>query len=127
MKKRSEIWMDKPEAHDYAAARDYLSLLFSPARAAALTARLRRAPLIRRKAKDILRASGLPLLPEDNLHVRGDLKKVRKGNRLSPVLLVRGDVRHGVPLLIADGYHRVCASWHCDENAGIPCRITPCT
>lgn len=29
----------------------------------------------------------------------------------------------GVPLRIADGYHRVCASYHLSEDAEIPCRI----
>ena len=28
-----------------------------------------------------------------------------------------------VALTIADGYHRVCASYHLDENADIPCRM----
>jgi len=70
------------------------------------------------KAKDILRASRLDLLPTDNKHVASDLNKVREGKKLSPVLLVRGE-----PLVIADGYHRVCASYHLDENADIPCRI----
>ena len=44
----------------------------------------------------------------------------RKGNALSPILLVRGDFATGVPLQIADGYHRVCASYHTDENTDIP-------
>jgi hypothetical protein len=26
-------------------------------------------------------------------------------------------------LQIADGYHRICASHHLDEDADIPCRI----
>jgi hypothetical protein len=28
-----------------------------------------------------------------------------------------------VALTIADGYHRICASYLIDENADIPCRI----
>jgi len=39
------------------------------------------------------------------------------------VLLVRGDLRTGVALQIADGYHRVCASYHLSEDTEIPCRI----
>ena len=27
------------------------------------------------------------------------------------------------PLLVADGYHRVCASYWLDENTDIPCRL----
>jgi hypothetical protein len=26
-------------------------------------------------------------------------------------------------MVIADGYHRVCASYHLDEDAAIPCRL----
>ena len=29
------------------------------------------------------------------------------------------------PLQIADGYHRVCASYHTDENTDIPVKIVP--
>ncbi len=123
MKARTELWMDKPEAHDYQAARDYLSLLLEAKLAAALADRLRRAPLVRRKAKDILRASNLSVLPKNNPYVVRDLKKVRKGRPLSPVLLVRGDIRRGIPLAIADGYHRISASWYIDEDAEIPCRV----
>lgn len=118
-----QLWMDTPEEHDYPAALDFLSLLMSDAAAAALVAKLKSAALTHRKAKDILRASGLPILPRDNAHVAHDLKKIRDGKKLSPVLLVRGDRNAGVPLAIADGYHRICASWYTDENALIPCRL----
>jgi hypothetical protein len=39
MKAKSEIWMDKPEAHDFLAPRDYLSLLLEAACATSLTIR----------------------------------------------------------------------------------------
>lgn len=118
-----ERWMDQPEDHDYPAAGDYLTLLLDPAAAEAVVAALEKAPLVHRKAKDLLRASGLALLPADNPHVARDLKKVEDGRKLSPVLLVRGDLARGTPLAVADGYHRICASYHLDENADIPCRI----
>jgi len=76
------------------------------------------------KAKDILRASALALLPIDNPHVALDLSKIRAGKALSPILLVRGELTAGIVLQIADGYHRVCASYHTDENTDIPCRLT---
>ena len=56
----------------------------------------------------------------ENPHVAADLTKIQKGVALSPILLVRGDIVAGVPLQIADGYHRVCASYHTDENTDIP-------
>jgi hypothetical protein len=115
----SEHWMDDAEEHDYPAAQSYLSLLMDTAEAAKLVVALRAvAQLDHYKAKDVLRASGLPALPPDNVHVAKDLKKVANGKKLSPVLLVRGE-----PLLIADGYHRVCASYHLNENEDIPSRI----
>ena len=33
----------------------------------------------------------------------------------------------GVPLQIADGYHRVCASYRLGEDTDIPCRIVGLT
>ena len=126
-KAAAEIWLNKPESHDFGAARDYLSLLFDAKTVAKLVARLRQAPLRPYKAKDILRASGLAVLDKDNFFVARDLHKVRKGHPLSPVLLVRGDAERGFPLIIADGYHRVCASWYVDEDAEIPCRVAPRT
>lgn len=72
-----------------------------------------------RVSKDILRASQLALLDEKNKQVAADLLKVSSGQSLSPILLLRGDDDH--PLIVADGYHRVCASYCIDENTDIPC------
>ena len=69
----------------------------------------------------------MALLPEDNPHVQRDLKKIKKGKRLSPILVVRGELNTGVAMQIADGYHRVCASYYTDENTDIPVRIVPAT
>ncbi|MBV8539628.1 MAG: hypothetical protein JO063_10175 [Pseudonocardiales bacterium] len=116
-------WKTEPDAHDYPAATSYLSLVVSSARAGELVEQLKTAPLEHYKAKDMLRASGLPLLGPDNPHVAADLAKVKDKKALSPVLLIRGDLVQGTALQIADGYHRVCASYHLDENTDIPCRI----
>jgi hypothetical protein len=126
-RKVTENWAEKPDDHDYPAAEDYLSLLMPGATAKRLVRRLRAAPLVRRKAKDLLRASRLAVLPPENFHVARDLKKVKEGKKLSPVLLVRGQLAAEVPLTVADGYHRICASYHLDEDADIPCRIVDLT
>ena len=123
MPEASEHWKNEPEQHDYPAAADYLELLLPPSHVQRLVAALDRAETVHKKAKDLNRASGLPILPPDNPHVAEDLKKVRKGEKLSPVLLVRGALLQGIPLTVADGYHRICASYNLDENADIPCRI----
>jgi hypothetical protein len=119
----TQHWKDEPDDHDYPAAENYLSLLLSPPQAKLAIRRLRAAPLVHRKAKDLLRASRLPILAPDNLHVARDLKKISSGQLLSPVLLVRGRLAADIPLTVADGYHRICASHHVDEDADIPCRI----
>ena len=118
-----EHWKTEPDDHDYPAASSYLSLVAPAADVAGVVDALRVAPMAHFKAKDLLRASELALLPADNAHVARDLDKVKAGNMLSPVLLVRGDASKGIPLVIADGYHRICASYHLDENADIPCHI----
>jgi hypothetical protein len=118
-----ENWKEEPDDHDYPAAQDYLSLLMPDTRAKQVVRRLRAAPIAHRKAKDLLRASRLPVLAPENFHVARDLKKVKVGKRLSPVLLVRGQLASEVPLTVADGYHRICASYHLDEDADIPCRV----
>jgi hypothetical protein len=118
-----EHWRTDPDEHDYPAAHDYLTLVMSPAAAAGLVEALKTAPLMHRAAKDLLRASALSLLPENNYHVAKDLSKVKKGQLLSPVLLVAGDASRGAHLTIADGYHRICASWYLNEDEAIPCRL----
>jgi hypothetical protein len=119
----STHWKEDPDEHDYPAAADYLSLVLGEEATASAVQELRAAPIIHRKAKDLLRASRLELLSETNVHVAEDLARVRHGDRLSPVLLVRGNAGDDVALTVADGYHRICASHHIDENAEIPCRI----
>jgi hypothetical protein len=119
------LWGDEPDEHDYPAAADYLALLATSEQINEIVTALKQAPVVHKKAKDLLRASQLALLPEDNPHVCRDLKKIKKGLRLSPILAVRGDLNTGVALQIADGYHRVCASYYTDENTDIPVRIVP--
>ena len=119
----SEHWKNDPEAHDFPAAQHYLHLLFTPSQAAAIVDQLHDAATVTFAAKDLLRASRLELLGRDNAHVQSDLAKVARGEHLSPVLLVRGDETRGLALVIADGYHRVCASYWLDENSLIPARV----
>ena len=121
------LWGDEPDEHDYPAAADYLALLASEAQISEIVAALKQTPVVHKKAKDLLRASQLALLPKENVHVQIDLKKIKKGKKLSPILVVRGNLDSGAPMQIADGYHRVCASYYTDENTDIPVRIVPAT
>lgn len=116
-------WLDEPQDHDYKAAADYLSMVAEHEAVDSSVAALRAAQPVYRKAKDILRAAQLDLLPATNAHVASDLNKIGDGKKLSPILLVRGSANGAVPLQIADGYHRVCASYLTDENTAIPCHL----
>jgi hypothetical protein len=114
-------WLPDVEEHDYPAARSYLNLVYPSSRVDKLVAKLKTTKLKEFKAKDIFRASRLSLLGVSNSHVERDKKKILKGKPLSPLLLVR-DAESG-NLVIADGYHRLCAVYSFDEDAVIPCKI----
>lgn len=113
-------WMKAPQDHDYPAAASYLNLLYDDAKTVVYVERLRKAPMSSFKAKDVLRASGLSLLGVSNSHVEKDRKKILDGEALSPLLLVRQDAAR---VVVADGYHRLCAVYGLDEDALIPCKI----
>ena len=117
------LWKTEPDRHDYPAAATYLSLLADGRTVDHIVKQLKSAPLVTYKAKDLLRASRLALLPMDDLHVKKDLARIVKGIKLSPVLLVRGGIESGMPLTIADGYHRVCASYQLADDTDIPARL----
>jgi hypothetical protein len=123
MSKSTLEWSKLGEDEDFEAARRYLSLLSSDSQAKTLVRKLRQTHLTEHPAKDLLRAAQLPLLPSDDPRVADDLKKIAKGKSLSPVLLVRGAMAHGFPLVVADGYHRICAVVYFDESAPVACRI----
>ena len=114
-------WLDLPEEHDYPAAANYLALTLAPKQVAKIVKTLRKTDISLFKAKDIFRASGLSLLGVSNSHVEKDRKKIVKGSPISPLLLVRDSLNGRV--IIADGYHRLCAIYGLDEDAAIPCKI----
>jgi len=120
-KPKKITWLSDVEVHDYPAAESYLSLLYNEEQVAKMSSQLKRAPIVQFKAKDIFRASRLSLLGVSNFHVDKDWEKIRKGQSLSPLLLVR-DASNG-KVVIADGYHRLCAVYGIDEDALIPCKI----
>jgi hypothetical protein len=122
MSNKFEIkWLREPEEHDYPAALSYLSLLYDEQKATNYVNKLKQAPISEFKAKDIFRASDLSSLGISNAHVEKDQKKIQSGRELSPLLLIRDSTNGKV--IIADGYHRLCAIYSFDEDAIIPCKI----
>lgn len=112
-------WLKEPQEHDYPASRSYLMLTMSVEAAISTVKQLQAASVETFKAKDIFRASGLSLLGVSNSHVKKNTKKVNAGTALSPILLVRDGQR----VIIADGYHRLCAVYGFNEDAEIPCKL----
>jgi disulfide oxidoreductase YuzD len=121
MNKKNIIWSKKTKDRDYTAAASYLSLIYSPSLAKKLVERLRHAPITLFYSKDVFRASELALLGPGNSHVRKVRAKISRGHKVSPILLVRNEQNGKV--VIADGYHRMCAVYSIDEDAILPCRI----
>ncbi len=114
-------WLPDAEEHDYPAAESYLTILYREERVVDMVVKLRSAPISHFKAKDIFRATQLSLLGVSNSHVEKDREKIKKGKKLSPLLLVRD--QHNGKVIIADGYHRLCAIYEFNEDALIPCKI----
>lgn len=110
-----------PQKHDYPAAESYLSLIFEPQTAGTAAEKLESAEITLIPAKDIFRASGVSLLGVSNSHVEKDRARIILREKLSPLLLFRDTNR--AKLIIADGYHRLCAVYSFDEDAMIPCKI----
>jgi len=120
--KATEInWLPDVEEHDYPAAESYLRIIYGEESVSELISMLRRAPIAQFKAKDVFRASQLSLLGVSNSHVDKDRSKILEGKCLSPLLLVR-DQQNG-KVVIADGYHRMCAIYGFNEDALIHCKI----
>ncbi len=115
------LWLDEPEEDNYPAAASYLALVADDKETERLVKRLRKAPMTSFKAKDIFRASGLPLLGVSNFQIEKNLEKIKEGKAISPLLLVRDAARGKV--VIADGYHRLCAVYALHQDTPIPCKI----
>jgi hypothetical protein len=108
-------WRKDVAAHDYAAASSYLSIRYGESRAKQVSEKLRKVPVIQRRANDILRATQRLPLPLSDPGVLRDLQKVLAGEKLSPVLVAEGD--------IADGYHRVSLAYALDPYANVPLKL----
>src|SRR5271155_6053837 len=101
MKKNKIRWFPKPQKHDYPAAEAYLSLLMRPREARALISRMQLGRVTEFAAKDIFRASELPMLRSTDSHVERYRALIILKEALSPLLLWRDPARG--KLVIADG------------------------
>jgi ribosomal 50S subunit-associated protein YjgA (DUF615 family) len=114
-------WLADASDDDYAAATHFLSLLDSPDHVDKAVAKLRAAHVTEFKATDLLRAAQL-LVPEaDDRPTREQIEKIKNGKAISPVLLVRVEALRKV--IIADGFHRVCAAYRLDPDVSVHCKL----
>ncbi len=118
---KTKIKWHKQQKHDYPAARTYLNLILPPRDAKKIVDKLKRAPGQEFAAKDVLRAANVPLLNAGHSDVKKERTLIRQKTALSSLLLFRDPTLGG--LIIADGYHRLCAVFSFDEQAMIPCQI----
>jgi hypothetical protein len=109
----------KPSKEDLEAAFNYLCLQLPTPMASKAVNQAKHIRAIQRVAKDVLRASRLPLPLADERHVAADWKRIRKRKALSPVILIQGDLSKEHSAIIATGYHRMCAACHADEDAPV--------
>lgn len=116
-------WMDAPEDHDYEAAYNFLRLTYGNSVSRAVADVLPGVEPDQFRANDILRASGLKVLGHGDPSIKHDVQKIENGEPLSPILLINDQSVY--KLVIADGYHRVCAVNLHDPKAMIPCKIMP--
>lgn len=114
-------WTEEGSEDDYRAAEVYLSLINTPANVSKAIAGLRAAGVDKFKATDLLRASQVELPESDDRPCRKEIKKINKGEALSPLLLVRDAAMKKV--IIADGFHRLCAAYRIDPDVILHCKI----
>lgn len=112
-------WRGEPSKDATLAARKFLALLLDDDVAALVLDHFQETTATRTwKTVDLLRAANLPILKREDPHVTGELSRIANGVKLSPVLVLRGR-----PPTIVEGYHRICAAYHCDPDADIHVRL----
>lgn len=114
-------WLPDVTEEDYDAAEKFLLLIKLPATVNKILPTLKAAPVDQYKATDLFRASRTKLAKSDDRACREEIAKIKKGGPLSPVLLVRDPALGTV--IIADGYHRICAAFRIDPDVILHCKI----
>jgi hypothetical protein len=114
-------WLDDAADSDYAAAAQYLALLESPKAIEKALAELRAASVVPYKAVDLLRAAQLLVPKNDERPTREQIKKIKQGEAISPVLLLRVPALKKV--IVADGFHRICAAYRLDPDVEVRCKL----
>jgi hypothetical protein len=118
---RGVQWLEDANKEDYEAAAHYLSLLDDPKNVDKVVAAMKAASITEFKATDLLRAAQLAVPKADDRPTREQIKRIKHGEPVSPVLLVRVTALKRV--IIADGFHRVCAAYRIDPDVILHCKL----
>lgn len=118
---RQVQWLADANEQDYTAAAHYLSLVDSPKNVEKVVAEMRAAHIVEFKATDLLRAAQLVVPKSDDRPTREQIKRIKNGEAIAPVLLTRVGALKKV--IIADGFHRVCAAFRIDPDVILHCKL----
>lgn len=117
----SITWLDDASAADYDAAGHYLALLDNQKNIDKAVADLKAGAIVEYKATDLLRAAHLAVPKADDRPTREQIKRIKRGEPVSPVLLVR--VQALKQVIVADGFHRICAAYRIDPDVILHCKL----
>jgi len=117
----SITWQDDAPPSDYEAAGHYLSLVDVQKNIDKALADLKAGAIVEYKATDLLRAAQLIVPKADDRPTREQIKKIKHGEPVSPVLLVRVPALRKV--IVADGFHRICAAYRIDPDVVLHCKL----
>lgn len=118
MAKQPDIrWRSKVKRKDLDAAHDYLTLRLGVTGAGQIVARFKDAPIVTRRANDLLRACLREPARPDDPGVQRKLARVVDGKKLKPVIFCV--FRDGASD-IAQGYHETSAAYALDPFATVP-------
>ena len=117
----SITWQDDAPPFDYEAAGHYLALVDVQKNIDKALADLHAGAIVEYKATDLLRAAQLVVPKADDRPTREQIKKIKRGEPVSPVLLVRVPALKKV--IVADGFHRICAAYRIDPDVVLHCKL----
>ena len=117
----SITWQDDANPDDYEAAGHYLALVDNQKNIDKTLAELKAGTIVEYKATDLLRAAQLIVPKADDRPTREQIKKIKHGEPVSPVLLVRVPALRKV--IVADGFHRICAAYRIDPDVALHCKL----
>ena len=117
----SITWQDDANPDDYEAAGHYLALVDNQKNIDKTLADLKAGTIVEYKATDLLRAAQLIVPKADDRPTREQIKKIKHGEPVSPVLLVRVPALRKV--IVADGFHRICAAYRIDPDVVLHCKL----